>query len=345
MSSREGVTPGQQFQFRLTIENWIAKEFERVGIQHEDLIDVLDQAQFFGVNGLIQLENKKVSPFYFQVVSSFQKEENCLLIVFSVPIFQALDNISLQTGMEYFASVLRHTVCERKSIESAEVEAFSDIKRLHPFSYKEQTIIPYEDFTNKIELQTRMKVRMGLQIIPVAKIVERMKYEKMRHLKEFRIAKRALANIQSNLKEYSQKISKKYSVDVEAYLFQTRFESQFEPLNIPIFTLNTINQAKEVFSVLVIAKEVINRITERELEILIAHEVIFDLLKNKFSRGPLEREIYLIMTKEGKDDPEYLIEKELSKFFNLEDIKNTQNKIKTIINDLIAEKYPIMRLE
>ncbi len=344
MSLHEEVTPSQQFQFRLTVENWIAKEFERVSIQHEDLIDVLDQAQFFGVNGLIQLESKKVTPFYFQVLSGSEDQDICLLIAFSVPIFQSLDNLSLQTAMEYFASVLRYTICNHKSVDSAEIEAFSDIKRLHPIRYKEQTIVPYEDFTNKVEIQLRMKVRMGINIIPVTTIIERVKNEKIKHLKELRIAKRALSNIQSNLKEYSNQISKKYSINVEAFLFRTSLQSIFEPETIPIFSLSTINQTKETFSVLIISQEVINHISEKELEILIAHEIIFDLLKGKFSRGPIEREIYMIMSKEGEKDPEFLIEKEMSKFYDLEDINKARNAIQTVIKDLISQNYPIIHL-
>jgi len=343
MGSRESVSPGHQFQFRLTIEEWMATEFERVTIQYEELLDVIDHVRFFGVNGLIQRENKKISPFSFQPI--LEQGENFLVIAFSIPIFQSLDSIALQTGMEYFASVLRSILCKKIPINEAELAAFDDIKRLLPIQYQNREIIPYEDFTEKIEVQLRLKVRMGLQIIPNSSISEKIKAEKMSHLKVLEKAKRSLANIQSNLREYSQQIAKRYRVNVEAYLFQTNLGSRFEPIFIPIFSLNSTNQYNELFSLLVLTEEVINRISGRELEIMLAHEIIFDLLKNKFSRGTLEREIFLILSEDGKNDPEYLIEKELSKFFDLQEIKEAQKNIKVIVEALLAEDYPILQLD
>ncbi|MFX0172203.1 MAG: hypothetical protein ACFE9L_09800 [Candidatus Hodarchaeota archaeon] len=343
MSSREDVPISYQFQLKLTIEEWMATEFERVTIQYEELLDVIDHVRFFGVNGLIQRENRKVSPFSFQLIS--EKGEKFLVIAFSIPIFQSLDSMALQTGMEYFASVLKFTLCREKPVHESEVMAFDDIKRLPPIHYQNQEIIPYEDFTEKIEVQLKMKVRMGLQIIPISSIDEKIRAEKMGHLKELRKVKRSLANIRSNLREYSQHITQKYRINVENYLFQTSLESRFEPSYIPIFSLNSSNQFIELFSLLILTEEVINRISDRELEIMLAHEIIFDMLKNKFSRGILEREIFQILSEDGKNDPEYLIEKEMSKFFDSEEIKEAQRNIKAVVEALLAEGYPVLQLD
>ncbi len=343
MSSREDIPQNQMFQFRLTIEEWMATEFERVTIQHENLLDVIDRVRFYGVNGLIQRENKKISPFYFQFIQ--QEGEDFLLIAFAIPIFQSLDSIALQTGMEYFTAVTRQVLCNKIPVFEAEVNAFTDIKRLRPLRYQKREIIPYEDFTEKIEVQLRMKVKMGLQIIPTALIDEKIMSEQMKHLKELRTAKKALANIKSSLKEYSQQIAKKYRINVEAYLFQTTLESLFEPIFIPIFTLNSSNQAHELFSVLVLTEEIINRIDERQLEILLAHEIIHDLIKGKFSRGALEREIFLILSEDGKRGPENYIERELSKFYDIQEVEEAQGAIRTIIEELLQENYPILNLD
>ncbi|MHA2328002.1 MAG: hypothetical protein ACXACR_05730, partial [Candidatus Hodarchaeales archaeon] len=147
MSSREKVTESQQFQFRLTIEEWIAQEFERVAIQNEKLLEILDQVRFLGVNGLIQRKNKKVSPFYFHTIS--EKETVFLLIAFSIPVFQSFDSIAVQTGMEYFSSVLKYVLIEKLAIAEAEVKAFDDIQRINTKYYQKREIIPYKDFTEK----------------------------------------------------------------------------------------------------------------------------------------------------------------------------------------------------
>jgi len=94
-----------------------------------------------------------------------------------------------------------------------------------------------------------------------------------------------------------------------------------------------------------INKEVIKRITPKDLEILIAHEIIFDLLKGKFSRGIVEREIFLILSEENKNNPEFLVEKEMSKFYDLNEIKESQSKIKSVVKVLLAEETSIMELE
>ncbi|MFX1515111.1 MAG: hypothetical protein ACFFC6_02300 [Promethearchaeota archaeon] len=342
MSSKQDVPDSQVFQSRLAIEEWMAMEFERITIQYEELLDIVDQIRFFGVNGLIQRENKKISPFYFQFIP--QEGDDFLLIAFSIPIFQSLDSIALQTGMEYFASVVKQILCEKKEILEAEVQAFDDIKRLHPIHKQKREIIPYKDFAEKLEVQLRMKVRVGLQIIPTSTISEKVKTERMKHLKESRKAKSALANILSHLKEYSQIVSK-YRVAVKPFLFQLSLESRFEPIFVPIFTLNSVNQIKEIFSVLVLTEAVLNRIDKQHLEILLAHEIIFNQLKAKFSRGVLEREILLILSENGKKEPEYLVEKELSKFFRSEEIKNTQLSIRAVVEELLVENYPIMPLD
>jgi hypothetical protein len=246
--------------------------------------------------------------------------------------------------MEYFSAVLKHVLCENKAISEAEINAFNDIKRLHSVLYKQREVIPYEDFTEKIEAQLRMKIRIGVQIIPSTTINAKIKTERKWNLKELRVAKNALVTVQSNLKEYSQKIAKKYRISVESFLFQTSLENRFEPIIIPIFFLNSINQAKESFSVFVITEEVINRVSPRQLEILIAHEIIFDLFKEKFSRGMVEREIFLILSQD-QNDPEQLIEKELTKFFDSEEIKDTQKAIRIVIEELLQENYPIMKLD
>ncbi len=342
MSSREDIPPSQKFQFHLVIEEWMAMEFERVTIQYEELLDVIDHVRFFGVNGLVQRENKKISPFYFQLIS--QEGEDFLLIAFSIPIFQSLDSLTFQTGMQYFAAVTKWIMCKNQSILEAEIKAFEDIKRLHPIRRQKREIIPFKDFTEKIEVQLRMKIRMGLKIIPTASIVEKMKTERMRHLKEFQKAKSALANIHSSLKEYSQLVSK-YRINVNAYLFQIHTVSRFEPIFVPVLTMNSVNQVKEVFSVLILTEEVINRISSRQLEILLAHEIIFNQLKAKFSRGVLEKEIFLILSEDGEKEPEYLVEKEISKFFDLEEVKEAQNAIRAVIEELLTEDYPVMQLD
>ncbi|MHA2073131.1 MAG: hypothetical protein ACW97X_00765 [Candidatus Hodarchaeales archaeon] len=343
MSSQEQIiSKSQEFQFRLTVEEWITGEFEKVTVKYEGLLDCIDHVRFIGIGGLIQRENKKISPFYFQLKP--ENGEQYLIIAFSIPIFQSLDSTALQTGMEYFASILKYVLCEKKTVIEAELEAFNDIKHLRSILYNKQEIIPYENFTEKIEAQLNMKIRMGMQIIPVSTIKEKFDTGHYWHSKEIRTAKNVLAAVQSNLKEYSQQISKKYHISVQPYLFQTSLENRFEPIIIPVFFLNSINQAKESFSVFVLTVEVINRATQRQLEILLAHEIIFDLFKEKFSRGILEREIFHILSQDTKD-PTDLIEKELSKFFPFKEIKEAQLNIRNIIENMLEEDYPVMKLD
>ncbi len=332
-----------EFQFRLTIEEWMAMGFERITLQYSSLLDVIDQVQFYGINGLIQLESQKISPFYFHKIHESDKE--FIIILFSIPIFQSLDSIAFQTCMEYFAATIKHFFCENKSISDSEIEAFDDIKNLPLIRSQNRDIFPYEDFTEKIEVQMRMKVRSGIQIFPILKIEEDISKKSLAHLPEYRKAKAALVTIQSNLREYSSKIASKYRISVKPYLFKTALENRFEPTFIPVFTLDSINQMKEDFSVLVISSEVINRIDKYNLRILIAHEIIFDLLKDKFSRGLLEREIYQILSNGQKNDPNFLIVKEMTKFFSKEDISKAQNAIKQTVEDLLQENYPIMKLD
>ena len=227
----------------------------------------------------------------------------------------------------------------------SEILAFTEIKNLPLIRSQSQDIIPYEDYTEKIELQLRMKVRSGIQIFPVTKIIEEISAESMQHMEELRKAKAAMVTIQSSLREYSARIANRYRISVKPYLFRTALENRFEPSFIPVFSLEATSQVKENFSVLVITTEVINRINPKELKILIAHEIIFDLLKDKFSRGIIEREIYQILSNGNEKDPNFFIVKELNKFFTEEEISNAQNAIKQTIEDLLEEKYPIMRLD
>ncbi|MHA1975962.1 MAG: hypothetical protein ACW98F_07920 [Candidatus Hodarchaeales archaeon] len=343
MSSHQKIPPAQQFQFRLTIEEWMAIEFERVTLQYSVLLDVVEQVRFYGINGLIQLENQKVSPFYFHLTE--EHEEKFLIIIFSIPIFKSLDSSALSTGMEYFSAILKNIFCDNKSVSESEILAFTEIKNLPLIRSQGQDIIPYEDYTEKIEIQLRMKVRTGIQIFPVTKIIEDISTESMQHMEELRKAKAAMVTIQSSLREYSARIANRYRISVKPYLFRTALENKFEPSFIPVFSLEAASQVKEDFSVLVITTEVINRINPKELKILIAHEIIFDLLKDKFSRGVVEREIYQILSNGNEKDPNFFIVKELNKFFTEEEISNAQNAIKQTIEDLLEEKYPVMKLD
>ncbi|MFW9855530.1 MAG: hypothetical protein ACFFFG_10740 [Candidatus Thorarchaeota archaeon] len=343
MSSFESIPPNRQFQFLLTIEEWMGTEFERVAIQHPKLLDIIDQVRFCGVNGLIQQVNRKISPFCFQEIT--ENQIRLLVIAFSIPIFQSLDAITIQTGMEYFSNILKYILCENYTTQEAENAAFDDIKRLHPIRKNNEEIAPYQDFVEKIEGQMRMKVRLGLPIIPISQIEEKVKTERLTFLDEMRKAKRALGNIKSNLREYSKEIATQYRINVAPYLFQTSLENLFQPLYIPIFTLNSTNRANEIFSVLVLTEEVVKRVNSRQLEVLIAYEIIGARMRSKFSRGPLEREIFLIISKDEKSAPEDYIEKELSKFFDLKEIREAQNTIQNIVESLIEESYPLMILE
>ncbi|MCK4848605.1 MAG: hypothetical protein KAT16_06255 [Candidatus Heimdallarchaeota archaeon] len=342
MSQPQKIPLTRQFQFRLTIEEWMAIEFERVTLQYSALLDVIENVHFYGINGLIQRENQKISPFYFHLVD--EQNEKLLVIVFSIPIFQALDSIALETCIEYFASVVQEIFCEKKPVSEAEISAYGDIKNLPIIRLQDEEIIPFEDFTEKIELQLRMKVRMGLQIFPTSKIQEDISDESMQNLAEIRKAKSALATIQSNLREYSAKISSTYRISVKPYLFRTSLENRFEPTIIPVFILDAVSQIKENFSVLVFSAELIARVDPKHLKILMAHEIIFDLLKGKFSRGLIEREIYQILSV-GQDDPNFLIAKEMTKFFPMEEISEAQKAIREIIEQLIEENYPIFNLD
>ena len=344
MFPRTDEIPSRSYQYRLTIEEWMAVEFEQVTLQYAGLMDVVDKVRFFGVNGLIQRENKKISPFCFHLINS--NNEMFLIIAFSIPIFQSLDNIALNTSMEYLAAILRYVLCEKRlSLSEAEVEAFNDIRRLSPIQVQKREIVPYKDFAEKIEIQLKMKVRMGIPILPVSAIYEDFKKERIQFFEELGIAKRALVNIQSNLKEYSHKIAKRYRINVVPFLFQTSLENRFNPIFLPIVTMTSSTQSSELFSLLMINKEVIKRISSNHLEVLIAHEIIFDLLKEKFSRGLVEREIFLILSEENKDNPEFLVEKEMSKFYDLNEIRESQLKIKSIVEALLAENITIMELE
>ncbi len=343
MSSHQKIPPTQQFQFRLTIEEWMSIEFERVTLQYSALLDVVEQVRFYGINGLIQLENQKVSPFYFHIIE--ENEEKFMIIIFSIPVFQALDSSALSTGMEYFSAILKNIFCENKSVSESEILAFSDIKHLPLIRMQGQDVIPYEDFTEKIEVQLRMKVRTGIQIFPIIKILEDISMESMQHLNELRKAKATLITIQSSLREYSARIANRYRISVKPYLFRTALENRFEPSYIPVFSLDAMSQVKEDFSVLVFTSEVINRTSQNELKIMIAHEIIFDILKEKFSRGLIEREIYQILSNGNQNDPNFFIIKELKKFFTEEEISKAQNAIKQTIGELLEENYPIIRLD
>jgi hypothetical protein len=314
-----------------------------VTLQYSRLLDVIDQVSFYGINGLVQRENQKISPFYFHLID--EENVNHLVIIFSIPIFQSLDSTALQTCMEYFASVTKSMFCDHQSLPEAELSAFEDIKHLPLIRSQEQDIVPYEDFTEKIELQLRMKVRTGVQIFPTSKIIQDISQESVQHLVEIRKAKSALVSIQSNLREYSAKIAKRYRVSVKPFLFQSALKNRFEPIIIPLFSLDTISQIKEGFSVLVLCAEVINRVELQHLKILMAHTIIFDLQKDKFSRGLLEREIYQILSEGKEDDPSYLILRELTKFFPEEEISKAQKAIKQQIDELLQEKYPVMKLD
>ena len=94
-----------------------------------------------------------------------------------------------------------------------------------------------------------------------------------------------------------------------------------------------------------IIKNVPESFDERQLEILLAHEIVFNQLKAKFSRGMLEKEIFLILLEDGKKGPEYLIEKEMSKFFKLQEVQEAQKAIRAVVEELIQENYPIMQLD
>ncbi|MHA1974935.1 MAG: hypothetical protein ACTSW1_18220 [Candidatus Hodarchaeales archaeon] len=343
MSTQPNQNPTRSFQFRLTVEEWMSAEFERVTIQYENLLDVIDRVRFFGVNGLIRRENKKVSPFYFQLVE--QDEEILLVIIFSIPIFQSFSVITVQTNMEYFASILKYTLCEKMSIDEAEIESYKDIQKLHPIHRGKREIVPYQDLAENIELQLRMKVRLGIQIIPTETIFENIKNERMKHLTEIKIAKKALINVQSSLKGYSNQIANKYRINVVPAIFQASIESKFEPIFIPNFTIISSSQSSFLFSIVVITDEVIKRIESKHLEILLAHEIIFDILKSKFSRGIVEREIFQILSENHKNDPEYFIEKELGKFYQATEIENARKSIQQVVNDLIDEGYPVIQLD
>jgi hypothetical protein len=321
----------------------MALEFERVTVQYSSLLDVIEKVRFYGINGLIKRENDKISPFYFHLLDD--TGERFLIIVFSIPIFQSLDSIALQTAMEYFAALLRRLFCEKSSVFESESLAFNDIKNLPIIRSKGKDLFPYEDFTEKIEMQLRMKVRLGLQIFPINKIKEDISLESMQHISEYRKVKSALITVQSNLREYSAKITNKYRISVKPYLFETAAENRFEPTVIPVFTLNAMSQVKDDFSVLVFSAEVVNRIDPDQLKILIAYEIIFDLLKDKFSRGLLEREIYQILSNGQKDDPGYMISKEMIRLFPQEVITQAQNAIKQTIETLLEANYPIIRLD
>ncbi|GAF81750.1 unnamed protein product, partial [marine sediment metagenome] len=199
MNQPQKIPLTRQFQFRLTIEEWMAIEFERVTLQYSVLLDVIENVHFYGIDGLIQRESQKISPFHFYLVDG--QNDKFLIIIFSIPIFQALDSIALQTCMEYFASVTQKVFCDKKSVSEAEISAFSDIKNLPIIRSQNTEIIPFEDFTEKIELQLRMKVRLGLQIFPTSKIQEDISNESLQNLSEIRKAKSALVTIQSNLRE------------------------------------------------------------------------------------------------------------------------------------------------
>jgi hypothetical protein len=97
--------------------------------------------------------------------------------------------------------------------------------------------------------------------------------------------------------------------------------------------------------VLVLTEEVINRIEKQHLEILLAHEIILNQLRAKFSRGVLEREILLILSDNGKKEPEYLVEKELNKFFKSEEVINARNSIRSVVEELIQGNYPVLTLD
>jgi hypothetical protein len=318
-------------------------EFERVTIQQSSLLDIIEKVRFYGINGLIQRENSKISPFFFHLLE--EDDEKFLIILFSVPIFQSLDSIAIQTAMEYFSSVLRRIFCDEISVSEAEVLSFKDIKNLPIIRSQGRDLVPYEDFTEKLEMQLRMKVRTGAWIFPINKIKEEISHESMQHISEERKVKAAFVTVQSNLREYSSKIANKYRISVKPYLFETSIENRFEPTIIPVFTLDAVTQVKKDFSVLVFTAEVINLIDPKYLKILIAHEIIFSLMKEKFSRGLLEREIYQILSDGQKDEPTFLIAKEMTKLFTKEEISDAQNAIKQTIEDLLEAKYPIIKLD
>ena len=56
MSLPQKIPQSHKFQFRLSTEEWMALEFERVTVQYSSLLDVIEKVRIYGINGLIKRE-------------------------------------------------------------------------------------------------------------------------------------------------------------------------------------------------------------------------------------------------------------------------------------------------
>ena len=102
-------------------------------------------------------------------------------ISFDEDLLKAVDNYAASAKLTRSAIVrdsLKHWLREK------EIKAFEDIKQLSPIHNKKRDIIPYEGFTEIIEVQLRMKVRMGFQIIPTASINHKVENERIKHVEK-----------------------------------------------------------------------------------------------------------------------------------------------------------------
>ncbi|MFX0209756.1 MAG: hypothetical protein ACFFDT_27490 [Candidatus Hodarchaeota archaeon] len=336
----------------MIIREWLKQELERImntmPLQSEIIAFIRENVHFITVNGLVARPNQMIGTNWYVVQDlpmSNLESRRVIWIVAAVPLFTYMEARMKDT----WSAILQFLVLVCQSIynskispnfQTAEKEAFENLKKLLGSGKigAEKAL----KMRVKIENLISMQMTAGMPIEEEPSYIEQIQRSFIipsHNIKER--ANKAFSRACSRMTDYEDaRIAKDIQIRFVPALLLGRSEAT-QTTSIAATILGLTPSGVLNFAIMLLSIPLLEAVSDEDIEVIIFHEISHLILKRKYQRGAMEREIGKLLSPKYKE----MANRQVERIYGANKLQNVQKRVEQLIGTLLEQNCPIISLQ
>lgn len=327
---------------QILLESWFRHELGNISTGSADL-ELLDYCRFMGIPGLISRPNGMVGAQWYHQLSLPSKTENDvnsetkrqIFGYFSIPFFRNLDSRSLESMLTFTLETIRE-ISKDSSIDFREAENRA-FQRITP-QLRRKIFLPKSslDGANQIWAENIARLYFRLKSgVPIINVETLTVFEDSDFISAQKILRIKFSRVKSKIAGLvDSSFLKLLTLTPVPAMFRSIVPTSSFSLLGTMLAYNRINQLS--FIVIMAGTPLLE---VENLELILAHHTLSIYNERKYSRGPMEHEIFQIIR--SKKD---LSIQQIKRLYGEQNFQNAKDEVDELTNRLIEEDFSVIRL-
>ncbi|MHA2368050.1 MAG: hypothetical protein ACXADX_04455 [Candidatus Hodarchaeales archaeon] len=327
---------------QILLESWFRHELGNIASGSADL-EFLDYCRFIGIPGLISRPNGMVGAQWYRQLSLPSKTngeansetERQIFGYFSIPFFRNLDSRSLESMLTFTLETIRE-ISKNSTIDFREAENRA-FQRITP-QLRRRIFLPKSNLDGANQTWAENIARLYFRLksgVPIINVDSLTVFEDSDFISAQKILRIRLSRAKSKIAGLvdSNFLNMIILTPVPAMFRSIVPTSSFSLLG-TMLAYNRLNQLS--FVVIMVGTPLLD---VENLELILAHHMLSIHNERKYSRGPMEHEIFQIIR--SKKD---LSIQQIKRLYGEQNFQNAKDEVDELTNRLIDDDFSVIRL-